>query len=93
MSNLKHEAQRFQNLEHKINHLTTEVAHSDMGDEETRKEFIELIREIRQENFDRFSDGVWRRVNHDLEQLHDHHYNQIAQGILNHLRDGLREEK
>lgn len=80
-------------IETQLNRLSSQVAEIDMTrDEEARKEFFHLIMDFKEENLQHFDFETWKRVGLDLANLMKHHENQIAQGVVEHLREGLRNK-
>ncbi|MFB6200347.1 MAG: hypothetical protein ABEJ83_05675 [Candidatus Nanohaloarchaea archaeon] len=79
-------------IETQLNRLTTKIAHTDMVEnEEARQEFFHLIMDFKEENQSHFSFETWKRVGLDLANLMKYGENQIAQGIIEHLRHDIHE--
>jgi hypothetical protein len=75
------------NLEIQLNTLTTEIAHTNFSEnKEACQEFFDLIMEFKDQNQRHFSHETMKRVGNDLSMFIRHQDNQIAQGIVEHLR-------
>lgn len=78
-------------FEAQINKISSDLALFDLSNnEQARQEFIDTIMGFKEENSNAFSFECWKRVGHDIADLHKYKENQIAQGILNHFRDEIK---
>jgi hypothetical protein len=79
-------------LEKQLNRFTTEIAHTDFSNNrQACTEFFELMMDFKESNRQHFSHETIQRVGNQLSKFINHRDNQIAQGIVEALRQEGRD--
>ena len=81
-------------LEKQLNRFTTEIAHTDFSNNrQACTEFFELMMDFKESNRQHFSHETIQRVGNQLSKFISHRDNQIAQGIVEALRQEAKDRK